>query len=127
GWTVLAALKGDPELSEIPVVLASIVDEKSRGYSLGAIDYMIKPIDRERLLEVLRGICAHEGRRVLVVDDDDALRAGVARALENDGWSVSEAADGSIALDTLDAAQPDAILLDLMMPELGGFTCIGEL
>jgi CheY-like chemotaxis protein len=127
GWTVLAAIKGDPELAEIPVVLASIVDEKSRGYSLGAVDYMIKPIDRERLVEVLRSICSPEGRRVLVVDDDEVLRASVARALENDGWSVTEAADGVIALDVLDTAQPDAILLDLMMPEMGGFEFIAEL
>src|SRR5439155_24533379 len=49
GWTVLAALKGDPRLAEIPVVLVTIVDEKQRGYAFGAVEYMVKPVDRERL------------------------------------------------------------------------------
>ena len=48
GWTVLAAIKGDPELADIPVVLMTIVDEKNRGYALGATDYMVKPVDRAR-------------------------------------------------------------------------------
>ena len=54
GWTVLAALKGDPELSDIAVILLTILDEKNRGYTLGAADYMVKPVDRERLASVLR-------------------------------------------------------------------------
>ena len=54
GWTVLAALKGDPALADIPVILVTIVDEKARGFALGATDYMVKPIDRERLASVLR-------------------------------------------------------------------------
>jgi signal transduction histidine kinase/CheY-like chemotaxis protein len=127
GWTVLAAIKGDPELAEIPVVLASIVDERSRGYALGAVDYMLKPIDRERLVHVLRGLCTYGSRRVLVVDDDDALRANVARALANDGWRVLEAADGREALDMLEDARPDVILLDLMMPGMTGFEFLAEL
>ena len=62
GWTVLAAIKGDPELADIPVILMTIVDEKNRGYSLGATDYMVKPVDRERLASVLRSDLRH-GRR----------------------------------------------------------------
>ena len=54
GWTVLAALKGDPTLADIPVVLVTIVDEKQRGYALGAAEYMVKPVDRDRLAAVLR-------------------------------------------------------------------------
>jgi CheY-like chemotaxis protein len=127
GWTVLSAIKGDPELAGIPVVLASIVDERSRGYALGAVDYMLKPIDRERLVHVLRGLCTSEGRHVLVVDDDDALRAIVRRALENDGWSVADAADGRAALDALEDERPDVILLDLMMPKMTGFEFLAEL
>ena len=46
GWTVLAAIKGDPALAGTPVVLMSIVDQKNRGYALGAADYLVKPVDR---------------------------------------------------------------------------------
>jgi signal transduction histidine kinase/CheY-like chemotaxis protein len=127
GWTVLATLKGDPELAEIPVVLASIVDDRSRGYALGAVEYMLKPIDRERLLEVLHRVCAHDDRRVLIVDDDDVLRTNIARALANHGWSVTEAADGREALEALEIAHPDVILLDLIMPGTTGFEFLAEL
>ena len=61
GWTVLAAIKGDPELKDIPVILLSIVDEKNRGFALGATDYMVKPVDRARLSGVLRDICGAGG------------------------------------------------------------------
>jgi CheY-like chemotaxis protein len=91
GWTVLAAIKGDPELADIPVVLVSIVDEKTRGYALGATEYMVKPVDRARLSGVLRKICGAIGRRVLLVDDDDLMRRGMRQALEQDGWQVAEA------------------------------------
>ena len=57
GWTVLAAIKGDPALASIPVVLMSIVDQKNRGYALGAADYLVKPVDRSKLVETLTGIC----------------------------------------------------------------------
>ena len=85
GWTVLAAIKGDPELADIPVILVSIVDEKNRGYALGATDYMVKPVDRERLSGVLRNICGAVGRQVLLVDDDDTMRRGDA-AGAREGW-----------------------------------------
>ncbi|WP_280156355.1 ATP-binding protein [Piscinibacter sp. XHJ-5] len=67
GWTVLAAIKGDPATAAIPVVLMTIVDEKNRGYSLGAADYMVKPVDWVGLAGVLRSICGSTGRDVLVV------------------------------------------------------------
>ena len=63
GWTVLAAIKGDPELAAIPVVLMSIVDQKNRGYALGAADYLVKPVDRAKLVEALRSICGTRGAR----------------------------------------------------------------
>ena len=121
GWTVLAAIKGDPLLADIPVILMTIMDEKNRGYSLGAADYMVKPVDRERLGVVLRGIVGHGGRRVLVVDDDDILRRGILQTLEKEGWKVSEADNGRVGLECLAGALPDAIVLDLMMPEMDGF------
>jgi signal transduction histidine kinase/CheY-like chemotaxis protein len=128
GWTVLAAIKGDPELADIPVILISIIDDKNRGYSLGATDYMVKPVDRERLTGVLRTICGKSGGKVLLVDDDAALRQAMRAALERDGWQVSgEAGNGRVALARLADARPDVILLDLVMPEMDGFEFLVEM
>ncbi|MBI3374583.1 MAG: GAF domain-containing protein [Betaproteobacteria bacterium] len=127
GWTVLAAIKGDPELADIPVILISIVDEKNRGYALGATDYMVKPVDRARLSGALRGICGSVGRQVLLVDDDETMRQGMRLALEQDGWQVGEAENGQIALARLTEARPDIIMLDLMMPEMDGFEFLVEM
>ncbi|MEP7083934.1 MAG: response regulator, partial [Betaproteobacteria bacterium] len=127
GWTVLAAIKGDPELADIPVILISIVDEKHRGYALGATDYMVKPVNRERLSGVLHNICGAVARQVLLVDDDDMMRRTLRTALENDGWEVSEAENGRVALARLAEARPDIIMLDLMMPEMDGFEFLVEM
>jgi signal transduction histidine kinase/CheY-like chemotaxis protein/putative methionine-R-sulfoxide reductase with GAF domain len=127
GWTVLAAIKGDPELADIPVILVTIVDEKTRGYALGATDYMVKPVDRARLSGVLRNICGGAGRQVLLVDDDDIMRRGMRQALEQDGWQVGEAENGRVALARLTEAHPDIIVLDLMMPEMDGFEFLVEM
>ena len=127
GWTVLAAVKGDPELQDIPVVLLTIVDEKNRGFSLGASEYLVKPVDRDKLTGVLRSIVGSHARRVLLVDDDDFGRKAVRAALQQDGWDVTEAENGRVALSQLTKAQPSAIVLDLMMPEMDGFTFLEEL
>jgi CheY-like chemotaxis protein len=128
GWTVLAALKGDPELADIPVVFVTILDEKTRGYSLGATDYLVKPVDRERLAQVLERLCGDRpSRRILLVEDDDTTRAVIRYALEREGWSITQAENGRVALARMAAERPDAILLDLMMPEMDGFEFLAEL
>ncbi len=127
GWTVLAALKGDPELADIPVIFVTILDEKTRGYSLGAADYLVKPIDRERLAHVLTRICGDRpARRILLVEDDETTRTVTRHALERDGWSITQAENGRVALARLAEDQPDVILLDLMMPEMDGFEFLAE-
>jgi signal transduction histidine kinase/DNA-binding response OmpR family regulator len=127
GWTVLAALKGDPQLADIPVVLVSILDEPSRGYSLGAADFLVKPIDRSRLLSALKRICRTGSRRLLVIDDDESVRSAIVRTLDPEGWSVAEADNGRTGLAAADSAHPDAIVLDLVMPEMNGFEFLAEL
>ena len=127
GWTVLAAIKGDPALASIPVVLMSIVDQKSRGYALGAADYLIKPVDRTKLVETLTGICGSAAGRALLVDDDEVVRRSVRQALEPMGWQVAEAENGQVAVESLTAARPDVIILDLMMPKMDGFEFLDEL
>jgi CheY-like chemotaxis protein len=126
GWSVLAALKGDPELAEIPVVMLTIVDEKTRGYTLGAAEYLIKPIDRGRLKAVLERHCGPRGR-VLVVDDDPDVRERIREMISREGFQVVEARDGREALARLETEPPDVILLDLLMPEMDGFAFLDEL
>jgi signal transduction histidine kinase/DNA-binding response OmpR family regulator len=128
GWAVLAALKADPQLAAIPVIMMTIVDDRNLGFALGAAEYLTKPIDWNRLVAVLRKHhrTAASGR-VLVIEDDAATRELLQRNLERDGWSVALAGNGRVALATL-AAEPVAIiLLDLLMPEMDGFEFLDEL
>ncbi|MBI2264177.1 MAG: response regulator [Armatimonadetes bacterium] len=128
GWMVLSALKADPELSRIPVILLTIVDEKNLGYSLGASDYVAKPIDREHLGFVLKKhLSGREGGLVLVVDDAADVRTMIRRFLEKEGYGVTEAENGSMALEQIGRRAPDLILLDLMMPEMDGFQFVEKL
>jgi CheY-like chemotaxis protein len=122
GWAVLAALKADPATAAIPVIMASIVDDKSRGFALGVADYVTKPIDWARLGAVLR---AHRvepaAGPVLLVEDDAAAREMTARHLRSAGFDVMEAPNGRAALDRLRERRPAVVLLDLLMPEMDGF------
>jgi signal transduction histidine kinase/DNA-binding response OmpR family regulator/HAMP domain-containing protein len=128
GWTVLTRLKGEPDLADIPVIMLTIVDDKRMGYTLGAADYLTKPINWERLTAILRQYpCTHPPCPVLVVEDDAAMRDILRRVLEKAGWAVTEAANGREALECVAAHRPELILLDLMMPEIDGFTFVEEL
>ena len=126
GWTVLAAIKGDPALTEIPVILLTIVDEKNRGFALGASEYLVKPIDRDKLIGVLRQLSMPTGGSILIVDDEQVSREGLRIALVQAGWKVAEADNGQIALRLLREERPSVILLDLMMPEMDGFEFLDE-
>jgi CheY-like chemotaxis protein len=121
GWGVLAALKNDPELASIPVVMLTIMDERNLGFSLGATEYLTKPIERAQLSAVLARYRRTPGAGVLVVEDDAATRTVLRRALEKEGWTVTEAENGRVGLERVAASPPALILLDLMMPEMDGF------
>jgi DNA-binding response OmpR family regulator len=128
GWTVLAALKADPELGGISVIMVTMLDEQDRAISLGAASYLTKPIDRERLLAILSPLCpADRPSTVLIVADDDEQRLLARANLEARGWTVREAANGRLALGSIMAELPDVILLDLTMPEMGGFELVSAL
>jgi CheY-like chemotaxis protein len=128
GWSVLQELKADPELAQIPVLMISILDEKHKGYALGAADYMTKPFNRDRLRALLAKYSgAGRGRRILVVEDDADTRRWLSRALEGEGWQVAEAENGRVALERLVETPPDLIVLDLMMPEMDGFEFLSQL
>ena len=128
GWSVLSALKSDPEVADIPVIMVTIVDDKNRGYALGASDYVTKPVDRERLVATLRKYrCEQPPCPILVVEDDASTREMMRRMLAREGWAVSEAENGRSALDRVADERPEMILLDLMMPEMDGFEFITEM
>ena len=126
GWAVLSALKGDSDLANTPVIMLTIVDDKSMGYRLGASDYLTKPINRDRLVAAVRKH-APPFCRVLVVEDDAEMRELLQRFLQNEGWVVVEAQNGREALDRISENKPGLILLDLMMPTMDGFEFLEEL
>ena len=128
GWTVMAALRGNPELADIPVVMATVTDEQRKSMTLGAAGYLTKPIDRDQLIKLLRPFRARiRPTRILMVDDDAAQRESIRSILEPQKFSVIEAENGRVALERLADEIPDVILLDLMMPEMDGFQVITAL
>ncbi len=128
GWAVLTALKADPALTDIPVIMLSMVEDREMGLAVGASDYLTKPIDHNRLASVLRKYrTSHATHSVLVVEDDLLTRQMLRRGLEKEGWHVAEAENGRVGLQRLNEALPDLILLDLMMAEMDGFDFVTEL
>jgi CheY-like chemotaxis protein/anti-sigma regulatory factor (Ser/Thr protein kinase) len=128
GWSVLAALRQDSDLAEIPVIMVTIVDEHRRGIALGAAGYLTKPIDRDRLHRLVSRFRAPTPpTRVLLVEDDPVQRERVRSWLEGQQWFVQEATNGRDALARLQNEKPDLILLDLMMPEMDGFAVVAAL
>ncbi len=127
GWAVLAALKADVALADIPIIMLSITDEKQMGYALGAADYLTKPIDWGRLADILRKYeCVRPPCPILIVEDDGGVRSMLRRRLEKEKWTVLEAENGRTALEQMRKLQPELILLDLMMPEMDGFQFLDE-
>lgn len=122
GWTVLETLKNDPELRDIPVIMLTIVDNRNLGFTLGASEYLTKPVERERLSLVLKKFaCDNPPCLVMIVDDDAEARRRVRYFLEHEKWQLLEAANGREALALLKEHRPRLILLDLLMPEMDGF------
>lgn len=121
GWTLLNELKTSPELAAIPVVVLSIEEQRARGFALGACEYLVKPVEPERLSQVvLRAVDRRPGE-ILVVDDDAGTREMVTRSLRRIGLSAAEARDGEEALLRMRVAPPALVVLDLVMPGTDGF------
>ncbi|WP_035990602.1 response regulator [Leptolyngbya sp. KIOST-1] len=128
GWTILTELKADPHLADIPVVMVSMVDDKTLGYALGASDYLLKPVDYDRLTGLLHKYVGDaSAQTIMVVEDNAENRDMMQRQLAKAGWSVQVAAHGRQALELMPTQMPELILLDLMMPEMDGFEFLEEL
>ena len=130
GWSVLRTLKADPEVSKIPVVMASILDEKNKGFSLGAADFVSKPIEKERLISSIQTLIGKsENLKICIIEDDDNLRFTIKEILEKQGNIIIDASNGKEALSKLNKENtlPDIILLDLMMPVMNGFEFLNQI
>ncbi|MEM8777460.1 MAG: response regulator [Cyanobacteria bacterium P01_G01_bin.49] len=128
GWAVLSTLKADTQLAQIPVTMMTMVDDKNRGFALGATDYLLKPIDRHALMAILERYQLNpSASTVMVVDDEATMREMTRRQLEKQGWDVIEAENGLQALEMMANYSPALIVTDLMMPEMDGFELIERL
>ncbi len=126
GWWLLQTLKEDPELKDIPVIMLTLVEDREIGYTLGAADFLNKPIEREHLAEAIRRHIRPRGEAnvVLVVQQDPRQRRELARLLRHEGLQVHTADHGEAALGWLARQRPDLILVDLGLPEMDGFAFI---
>ncbi|MDT7952038.1 MAG: response regulator [Acetobacteraceae bacterium] len=128
GWSVLTAIRRDPDLAATPVIMVSFVHEEGLAASLGANDYLSKPIEWDELRNVLaRYRLSAIGDDILVVDDDDDTRTRLTAMLNRSGFKVRAAADGATALAMTEEAKPAVVLLDLMLPDMDGFMVLKSL
>ena len=122
GWAVLKELKALSETEGIPVIMVSIMAEADNGFALDVEDYLVKPVDIDRLSRVVSRVTQSSlQRNLLIVDDEVDTREALARLLKESGWESSFASHGKEALAVLEKTRPAAIVLDLMMPEMDGF------
>jgi CheY-like chemotaxis protein len=128
GWDVLAALRADPQYADLPVILCTVTDPDHRTASLGVVEHLTKPVDRDQLVSLVgRFVVAGQPSSVLVVDDDDHYREQLAMVLRRAGCRVRMAANGRQALAHMEQEPPDLVLLDLVMPLMDGLAVIGAM
>jgi len=124
GWDALYELKKTPVTSSIPVIVVTVVDEPKVGLALGAAEYLVKPVNKDVLLQTIGryiGPGSNGPAKILVVDDESGTRELLKEMLESDGYIPVLAGSGKEALEALGRISVSAILLDLIMPEMDGF------
>jgi len=127
GWSVLAELTRDEALAQIPVIMMSVEEQRARGFSFGACEYLVKPVEPDRLVSVVRRALVPSAGDVLVVDDDQHTREMVSRVLRRAGYTTVEARDGEEALLRARVLTPGLVILDLIMPGVDGFEVLRTL
>jgi two-component system, NarL family, sensor histidine kinase EvgS len=131
GLQVLLQLKNDPRTSKIPLIVVTIADKSGIGSALGADEYLVKPVDKATLLAAVERCLSSRGgaapaRAILVVEDDAATREMIEELLTAGGYSVITAADGEQARARVAQALPELVILDLVLPKIGGLELLAE-
>jgi signal transduction histidine kinase/CheY-like chemotaxis protein len=120
-WSLLTELKRRPDTRDIPVAIVSTYEERGKAHALGADAYLVKPIDRQRLLQTVKGLIAPESqRRVLLVEDEEVHRYVLRQHLSAETHVIYEASNGLDGLQLAQSERPDVICLDLGLPGIGG-------
>jgi CheY-like chemotaxis protein len=128
GWHVLTALKTDANLKEIPVIMITVTDDREMGITLGASEFITKPVDREQLSRILMKYRKEQSSRTVLIIEDDLITGELMQTiLIKEGWETDITLNGYAALEKVTRNLPDLILLDLMMPEMDGFEFIMHL
>lgn len=127
GAAVIRAIKADQQLRDLPLVVVSIVAEERRGSILGAVDILEKPVAREELLAALERFHLAPGAKILVVDDQDDAREMIRSHLAGRPVQLFTATNGREALDCLQQAPPDLVVLDLVMPVMDGLAFLDQI
>lgn len=132
GWDFLARAKADPTIADVPVIIVSMVDERGKGFALGAAEYLVKPVGREELLTALGRVTSipavqEAPPKVLAIDDDPMAVNLIEAVLEPKGYTVLKAGSGEEGIALARQEQPVIILLDLLMPEVDGFEVVERL
>jgi CheY-like chemotaxis protein len=129
GWTVLTKLKADPETRDYPVIICSIMEQTDKGFSLGAADYLVKPILEEDIVHALDRVNKNgDIREVLIIDDDRNDLRLIEKILNQHGqYKPLLAEGGRKGWEAINAKPPQAIILDIFMPEMDGFMILEKL
>jgi signal transduction histidine kinase/DNA-binding response OmpR family regulator len=131
GWDLLARLKGEPATRGVPVVIVSIMEERGKGFALGAADYLVKPVSREALVNAVQRVSLarppQEAVTILAIDDDPMALELIDAILSREGFRILKASGGEEGVDVARRETPALIILDLLMPEVDGFSVIERL
>jgi CheY-like chemotaxis protein len=131
GWEILETLTGNPATRQIPVIICTILEERERARILGARDYVLKPMREEDLVNAMLKLSAEPQstrQRILVIDDDPNVMHLVEKATRRERQiDLEYVQGGQKGLEAVADTRPDAVILDLFMPDLDGFSFLDTL